>query len=1081
MLVTALVENGKGSAPETRLLGERVVRTKEKLRGPDDVALAPSLRNLGGILTRTGEFRSAVDVYERAKAILERARGGDDLELAGVLDDLGHVLTSSERFEDALRVVTRSLAIKEKQLSTADTEIARTLEVEAWLFQRKGDYPRARAALDRALIIGQIANPTPSSFAGTLSLLGEQLRLEGNLQEARDVHRRAISLAETLLGPEHSDLVPYLDREANVLQDLGNFATVLSLRRRALSISEQALGYDRSVGFSLLNDLANVYTDMGDFATARALYERALTSEPREVIVATVVYNLAVLHQRMGDFAEARRQYERAMHIWERVRGPDHPFVARVHISLGAMLTEQGRYAEARAHRARALAIRERSLGPNHPDVARALTGLALTLARSGDLARARAASDRALEIWGRSQATNTTGFASALEGHASVLVDQGDDLGARETYQQALEIREQILGRSHPNVADAQAGLAGVLARLGQTSASFQLALDAEAIGRNHLQLSLRDLPERQALGYAASRPKGLDLALTLASERADLGAAFDAVIRGRALVFDEMAGRHQDPGDAHRPGVEPLRTALTAARQRLANLIVKGPNDQRPQQYTALVDEARREKEQAERALAAVSLAFKDEQARQEVGLDQLRAALPPKSALVAYVRYDRTVLSTTPTPAATSSGAPSTNHGKPRPPVPSYLALVLRADRPDVVKVPLGSASAVDGLVARWRDEATGIARASSLAEAERTYRVAGNALRQRVWDPLAGELSDVARVFVVPDGSLNVISLTALPVGRTQYLIDEGPVIHYLTAERDLVSAPHASAAVGGLLALGGAAFDDATVFGRAPVRTALPAQPARSPLSTQLRASCGDLQSLQFQPLAATSREVRDVAALWTGSPAQVLENRDASERSFKQQAPGHRVLHLATHGFFLGDSCAPAARGTRSVGGLATVRRVQQPVTGLKENPLMLSGLALAGANRRASARADQDDGILTAEEVTSLNLEGVEWAVLSACDTGLGEVRNGEGVFGLRRAFLVAGVHTVIMSLWSVEDEATRVWMKALYEGRLKRQLSTADAVHDASVMVLRQRRAKGLSTHPFYWGSFVAAGDWK
>jgi CHAT domain-containing protein len=146
----------------------------------------------------------------------------------------------------------------------------------------------------------------------------------------------------------------------------------------------------------------------------------------------------------------------------------------------------------------------------------------------------------------------------------------------------------------------------------------------------------------------------------------------------------------------------------------------------------------------------------------------------------------------------------------------------------------------------------------------------------------------------------------------------------------------------------------------------------------------------------------------------------------------------------------------------------------------VEDNPLLLSGLALAGANRR-STRTGTDNGILTAEEIVSMKLQGTEWAVLSACGTGLGEIKAGEGVFGLRRAFQIAGVRTVITSLWSVEDQSTRVWMRALYEGRLRRQLSTADAVREAGLQVLRARRSRGQSAHPFYWGAFVAAGDWR
>jgi CHAT domain-containing protein len=183
---------------------------------------------------------------------------------------------------------------------------------------------------------------------------------------------------------------------------------------------------------------------------------------------------------------------------------------------------------------------------------------------------------------------------------------------------------------------------------------------------------------------------------------------------------------------------------------------------------------------------------------------------------------------------------------------------------------------------------------------------------------------------------------------------------------------------------------------------------------------------------------------------------------------------------FATHGFFLGSDCATTAVATRGVGGLSTAASARSSA-GTADNPLLLSGLALAGANRRAAAGPKDEDGILTAEEVTSLNLDGVEWAVLSACDTGLGVVKVGEGVFGLRRAFQVAGVHTVIMSLWSVEDQSARDWMRALYEGRLKKKLNTAQAVQQASLTVLRDRRAAKQSTHPFYWAGFAATGDWR
>ena len=187
----------------------------------------------------------------------------------------------------------------------------------------------------------------------------------------------------------------------------------------------------------------------------------------------------------------------------------------------------------------------------------------------------------------------------------------------------------------------------------------------------------------------------------------------------------------------------------------------------------------------------------------------------------------------------------------------------------------------------------------------------------------------------------------------------------------------------------------------------------------------------------------------------------MLDGSAATEGAVKDRAGGRRILHFATHGFFLGEECPDRA------------------VT--RENPLLRSGLALAGANLRNSAAAGQEGGILTAEEAASLDLEGADWVVLSGCDTGLGELSAGEGVLGLRSAFLEVGARTVITSLWPVRDDEALVWMSQLYQSRIARNRSTARAVRDATLHALRQRRDAKRSTHPFHWASFLAVGDWR
>jgi CHAT domain-containing protein len=312
-----------------------------------------------------------------------------------------------------------------------------------------------------------------------------------------------------------------------------------------------------------------------------------------------------------------------------------------------------------------------------------------------------------------------------------------------------------------------------------------------------------------------------------------------------------------------------------------------------------------------------------------------------------------------------------------------------------------------------------------------------------------------LGAARRVFITPDHEINLIDFAALPARQGGYLVEHAPLLHYLSTERDLI-APPATALGSGLLAIGAPAFD------RLPREPQLVSRSGGAPVFRGSRAACSQFQSLRFDPLPASSREVRDIGAVWSKfDSGEVLERTGhaASEIQFRQNAPGRRVVHIATHGFFMNESC---------------------PAEGGFENPLLLSGIALAGANRRAAASPETPDGIVTADEIAAMDLAGVEWAVLSACETGLGKLLPGEGVFGLRRAFQVAGARTVIMSLWPVDDVSTERWMTALYRKRFASRLGTAESVRSASLEMLAQRRARGLSTHPFYWAGFIAVGDW-
>jgi CHAT domain-containing protein len=347
-----------------------------------------------------------------------------------------------------------------------------------------------------------------------------------------------------------------------------------------------------------------------------------------------------------------------------------------------------------------------------------------------------------------------------------------------------------------------------------------------------------------------------------------------------------------------------------------------------------------------------------------------------------------------------------------------------------------------------------------------------------LREKIWDPLLPYLEGKRRIFVVPDGTLHLVNLAALPSDQVSYLLQTGPIIHYLTAERDIAGFTETEETGRGLLAMGNPDFGKNGTF-----------------KASHRGSSAGDYKTgyekLYFNALPQSELEARKICELWQElkrkngkdrQPAVLLTGKAATEAAFKLQSPGKWGLHMATHGFFLNPAATtdPAPAGDRRSSSNASTEK-QKAVSLVSENPLLLSGLALTGANIKKDPGTEEEDGILTAEEIAGLYLTGTRWAVLSGCDTGLGTIHEGEGVFGLRRALRLAGVRTVIMSLWPVEDKAARLWMETFYKQSITEGLSVAASAHLASQSLLRFQEKERDNTHPFFWAPFVTAGDWR
>jgi tetratricopeptide (TPR) repeat protein/CHAT domain-containing protein len=1065
VLVDASVRSGKARSEEVLDWSRRAVALRERHQGPDHPHVAVALTGLGSLLLARNEYEPARLALERALAIQERAPL--DANLARTCTVLGNLHMAHADYAAARPLLERGLAIRRQVLGPDHLEVASSLSQLGTLSGNLGDYAKAREFYDQALALrARQLPPDHPLIASSHDNLGQVLRVMGDYPGAQERFERSLAIRQKALRPDDPAIATSLANLALVLRTLGDYSGAQSLLERAVRIREAALGPDDPEVARALTNLANVLRSLNDYTGARPLYERALAIRekvlgPDHPDVANSLDNFGLLLENAGDYATARAMYERALDIRVRKVGPETAAVAIAHYSLAGALDGLGDLAGARTHYDRAIALWAKTLGPRSLDVARGLNELAGVLSDLGELASARSACERGLAIRDSTLSADNPQIAESLQKLADVQVLQGELAAARASLERALAINERTLGPDDLTVAQNRYRIARVQALQGDLAGGLEETLRSDRIARGRVRETARGLAEREALRLAATNSLGQDLAMTLAVRGVDAGSrrlVLDARVRSRAQVLDEMAARHRASFAVSDTVVASRRVELERIRERLAALLVRGVADSAQRRA---VDELRARGESAERRLAEVSNGFARERSRGLIDLPAVEASLPAGSALVSFARYRRIELATPGRKVANAD---------------AYAAFILRAGdgTPDVVD--LGSAQAVEEQVLRWARDVAALRPPHNGAQ-----------LRRTIWDPIATRLAGATRVFLVPDGALNLVNLAALPDARGGYLVEHGPLLHVVSAERDLV--PFGDAPGGaGLLALGAIDYDADTRMWATSGGTAAGETSSGAATRAAAGTDCDALLATRFEPLAATGAETGEIVELWrqhagARGDAREVRGAEAREGEFKRQAPARRVLHVATHGFFLG-RCGEAPQSSRGLGRLsasaAPAPAPRAAVPAADGNPLRLSGLVFAGANHRAEAQTG-DDGVLTAGEAASLDLSGAEWVVLSACESGAGDVHAGEGVFGLRRAFQIAGARTLITSLWSVEDASTRAWMKALYVARLVDGADTAEAVRRASLAVLRQRRARGMSTHPFFWGGFLAAGDWR
>jgi CHAT domain-containing protein/Tfp pilus assembly protein PilF len=1012
---TKLKDAGRYSEALAR--AEHALALREAVLGGAHPDVAPCLLLVGELYQLRWDLAHAEPLYQRALALQEAALGDDHPDVAQALNALARLYKRHALYGRAEPLYQRALALREAALGHHHPDVARTLNDLAFLYQDQGLYGRAEPLYQRALALQEAAlGKDHPDVASSLFSFASLYVYQGLYDRAEPLLQRALALREAALGHHHADVARTLGALAFLYAQQGLYGRAEPLYQRALVLMEAALGHHHPGVASLLNNLARLYAQQGLYGQAEPLFQRALAL--REAALgnnnpsfAGSLNNLAHLYAQQGLYDRAEPLFQRALTIMETLFGKSHPDVAVAISDLAGLYLAQGLYDRAEPLLQRALAAHEAYPGSNYPDVALTLGALAELYLAQGSYARAEPLFQRALSILEATHGGNHPWVARTLHHLARLRLAQGRLAEALPLFTRSFALSEQ---------------------RLRQ-----------EALGFSESRLSsfLHHLRADEQVLYALLRAHPEDARV----RHLALSAAL--LLKGRSVEEAAHISRtlYRRLGPEDRGTFERLR----GLRTQLATLSLAHPGSSTPEAHSRRLQQLADEGDALEADLARRSAPLRALTALPPPAdiVERVAASLPQDSALVELIAYRYS-------PLVPQPGTPSA-----KPPAPlRYLALVLFPDA-STRAVDLGPAEPIDRAASRLRN---------ALANREAAFHATARDVHALVFQPLLPLLGTTRRLLLSPDGQLGFVPFAALHDGQ-RFLLDSFDFV-YLTSGRELLPRPQDITPSSAVFVL---ADPDFTASPRAAPSASSPPATRSEPSASlerffsRVRAS---LPSSAWVPLPGTRQEGESIQRLLP--QARLFLGPEATkERLLHLPTPG--ILHVATHGFFLED--APTPEGARAVGHFGALGDSPQ-VPGLQE-PLLRSGLALAGARApvpeaSTSSEPRPDAALVTALELAGLDLWGTQLVVLSACDTGRGEVQLGQGVSGLRRSLVVAGAETVVMSLWKVNDDSTRVLMDMYYRNLLAGQ-GRASALREA------MRSLRGSRPHPHDWAPFIAQGS--
>ena len=1050
---------------------QAALRLASDVYGGEHAVTASCVHNLGAVLHDDGRYEESLGQFEKALGLRHRLLPAGHPHLALSLDGTGAALASLGRLDEALKRQRETLALERKVLGDAHPQTSYGWNNLGRVHSLRAEHEQALTCFQESLKVRKAAFGArhPDTAKG-LNNLGYQLFVMGEYLKARPYYDEALRVYRDILGPDHPDTAMAENNLGYLLKAMGRFQEALERFDRALAIFTRAGGLKHPLRATVLNNKALVYAELGELGRARTLLEEVVTHR-RQALgahpdTAAALNNLGLVLWSSGDIPASIRRYREALDMQRKTLPRDHPALAITLGNMAELLRVADEQGEARKLLEEALRIKRKRLGDRHPDTIQTLNNLAHLLAETGQPDRAERLLKDALEAC--KSKLGATHPLTALVHHnlGGVLRDRGRLPDAAGHLRRSLAAYRKTLGDRHPDTARTLNLLAVVLAAQGKRKEALGAAGEASAVyagvaGRllahtaesQHVILQEQWRPEIQVfLGLAAADPKDL------AGHEADL---LTAVMDWKATSGRALLDRLEAMSVARTPAAARDYETLLVYRRQLVGEIMGGAGADSVDAYNARLVQFQNRVDDLERDLGRQVKGYVEIAQARRASPARVAELLPAGAVLIEFIRHDRVSLGEKKQPEKTGE---------------QYSALLLYRDKgakkPVIRLVTLGPAAAIEEAITDWR----------KLTQRGRRDEEVDGKLREKLWDRLAEALpAGTKRLFLAPDGQLALVPFEAIALSDGKFLIERFEV-SYVTTGRDLVPRPKPLEALGPPAVLADPDYDLPGGPGELTGPVKRPTGPqARSLAFPRVRQKDERLEGFAVEGEAV----VKSLRAKLPGTAVRYFSREQATEENV-QLVPRPRLLYLVTHGHFLGDE-----RPRRATGGANRPTRPEPPpgeglalfsLGAFGEDPRLRSYLSLAGSNRwQARAARGVSDGLLTALEVQHVDLWGTELVVTAACETGVGTVREGEGVLGLRRAFQQAGARTVVATLWRVPDNQTARLMPRFLDLWLA-GTPKARALRQAQLELIRELRQSRQRKHrgapPLYWAAFICHG---